>query len=66
MNQLAYPGYLKPYMLDNFNQHTVDSPQLSHPQIKQVLKVTGFCGDGPDIGQALKATGLPGSGGCPV
>jgi hypothetical protein len=50
-------------------QTTVDIPHIGHPQIGQVLKVTGSYGDGraatcgPDIGQVLEATGLPGSGG---
>jgi hypothetical protein len=41
---------------------TVASPQIGHPHIGQILKVTGKCGDGrvaiacgPDIGQLLKA-----------
>jgi hypothetical protein len=52
---------------------TVDSPHIGNPKIRQVLKVTDFCGRaatplacGHDIGQVLKATRLPGSGGCPV
>jgi hypothetical protein len=58
------------------DQYTVDSLRIGHHQIGQVLKVTGFCGDGravtpkpitcgPDLGQVLKPTGLPGYGGCP-
>jgi hypothetical protein len=58
-------------------RHTFDSLKIGYPQIGQVLKVTGYCGDGrgatpkpiacgPDIGQVLNATGLPGSGGCPI
>jgi hypothetical protein len=53
--------------------YTVDIPESGHPEIGQVLNVTGLCGDGRapiswglDIGQVLKATGLSGSGGCPI
>jgi hypothetical protein len=50
-------------------------PKVGHPQIGQVLKVKGYCGDrravtpiawGPATEQVLKATGLSGSGECPI
>jgi hypothetical protein len=55
------------------NPDKIYSPQIGHPHIGQVLKMTGFCGDGgaakpiacgPDVGHVLNATDLPGSGGC--
>jgi hypothetical protein len=54
--------------------YTNDIPQVEHPKIGQVLRVTGFAATdalppiacGHTIGQVLKATGLPTSEGCPV
>jgi hypothetical protein len=53
----------------------VDSPQIEHPLIGQVLKVGGSSGDGraviqpnsyPDTEQIFKAMGLSGPEGSPI